>query len=83
MKTTLIIEDMECPSCTSFLEKALAGLAGVRKVGTNLKKRHLKLEYDESQVSIERILAEISQYGYHPSFAPGPGANSSPNHQEG
>ena len=66
MQTTLIITDMECPTCSHFLETKLGGLPGVKKISTNLKKRILKINFDETQLTLERIIALVSHFGYHP-----------------
>jgi copper chaperone CopZ len=72
MKATLTISDMECPTCTHFLEMKVGALPGVKHITTNLKKRSLKLEFDETQLSLEQVVTLITRFGYHPTIEPKP-----------
>jgi len=66
MRAVLYISDMECPTCVKFLETLPLRLAGVNKASANLQERTLRVDFDEAQLTLERILAEVSSYGYHP-----------------
>ncbi len=66
MKTTLIVMDMECPTCAKFLETLPLRLAGVKNATANLKKHTLKVDFDETNLTLDQILAVVSGFGYHP-----------------
>jgi len=63
-KITLNIEGMECPNCSMILERLEDKLAGVITVEASYHKGLMKVEFDEKQVSIKQIKAEVQRLGY-------------------
>mgnify|MGYP001066773325 CR=1 FL=1 len=63
-KTTLEIEGMECPNCSMILESVEDKLEGVLMVEASYHKGQMKIEYDEKQITIQQIKAEVKRLGY-------------------
>ena len=60
----LKIRGMHCVSCAGTIEKAVQGLKGVAKASVNSASETLALEFDQTQVSLERISKAVSDVGY-------------------
>lgn len=63
-KITLEIEGMECPNCSMILESVEDKLEGVLMVEASYHKGQMKIEYDEKEVTIQQIKAEVKRLGY-------------------
>jgi len=63
-KITLKIEGMECPNCSMILESVEDKLEGVLMVEASYHKGQMKIEYDEKQVTLQQIKAEVQRLGY-------------------
>lgn len=64
-RITLQIEGMECPNCSMILESIEDSLAGIKKAEASYHKAQLTLEYNESELSINQIAAEVKRLGYN------------------
>lgn len=64
MKTTLTIEGMHCGACAMNLDDALEDLDGVRRSKTSYARASTKIEYDETQVTLEALQGIVSDLGY-------------------
>jgi len=67
MKTaTIQLEALTCPSCLQKIESAVKGLNGVAgdSVQVMFNASKVKLNFDETQVSIEDIEKAITHLGY-------------------
>ncbi len=64
MKTVLTVNGMSCPKCSARVEKALAGIEGV-KAKVDLEKKSVTIEHPE-YVSVEKLRETISANGYDP-----------------
>ncbi|WP_028784598.1 heavy metal translocating P-type ATPase [Thalassobacillus devorans] len=64
MEKTLNIEGMTCASCAQSVEKSTGKLQGVNEASVNLATEKLKVDYDESTVSLEEIYGAVEQAGY-------------------
>ena len=65
MKTkTLPIEGMTCAACSAAVERAVRKLPGVTEANVNLTAENLHLSYDESQVSLDRVVQAVDDAGY-------------------
>jgi copper chaperone CopZ len=62
----LSIPDMHCSSCAMKLMEIEDALPGIMKIDASYHRQSLDVEYDESQVSEEEILAEVTRLGYTP-----------------
>ena len=75
MKTeTLKVIGMHCASCASIITKKLSALPNVTSVSVNYGNEKAKISYDEKQITIDAMNAEISKLGY--SFATEKAASS-------
>ncbi|MCD8201397.1 MAG: heavy metal translocating P-type ATPase [Clostridia bacterium] len=64
MTNTYSITGMTCSACSLGIEKAVGKLAGVRKVSVSLMGKSMKIEYDEGEVSEEKIFETVMSLGY-------------------
>lgn len=60
----LSVTGMSCSACSARVEKVVRGLQGVGRADVNLLKNSLKLEYDESQLSLGEVAEAVSAAGY-------------------
>ena len=63
-KQVLIIPDMHCSNCVIRLEGLEDELPGVQRVQASYRKQQMVIEYDETRVSLEQIVAAVNQLGY-------------------
>ncbi len=61
---TLQISNMHCTSCALNIDCDLEDLTGVKSANTDYATSRLVVSYDPNQVSIEQIIATISNLGY-------------------
>ena len=64
-ETTLIIEGITCAACVWLNERHLAGLDGVRSAEINYATRRAHVRWDDSRISLSKILAQVETIGYH------------------
>ena len=64
MKKTLPVIGMACSACSANVENKLRSIAGISEASVNLVGRTALIDYDPSQVSLEKIKQEISDIGY-------------------
>jgi copper chaperone CopZ len=70
MKTTrLKISGMTCGHCVQTVEKALRNAPGVRNATVHLDAGAAEVEYDESAVAPEQLIAVVEEEGYPSAFA--------------
>ena len=60
----LEIEGMHCASCVSAVEKSLKNIEGVGEASVNLATESATVEFDPSQVDVERLRKAVSDAGY-------------------
>lgn len=58
------ITGMTCSACSSRVERAVNKLEGVSQVSVNLLKNSMLLEYDESKINTDSIIAAVDDAGY-------------------
>ena len=63
-KTKFQIKDMHCAGCAMTIEGALEDLPGVTAANANYAKQIADVEYDESKVTEQQMIAAIQQAGY-------------------
>ena len=63
----LEIEGMHCASCVQAVEKSLRNLDGVGNASVNLATESATVEFDPSQVDVERLRKAVSDAGYEAS----------------
>lgn len=70
MKTTrLRIDGMTCGHCVATVEKALKNRPGVRNATVHLGNGAAEVEYEESEVAPEQLVAAVEEEGYAAAIA--------------
>lgn len=64
MKINLRVRGISCATCVKEIESALKKLEGVKKVSANLSSSSVFVEFEESKVSLAKIIATIEENGY-------------------
>ena len=70
MKTVFRVPDMQCPNCAMHLEGLEDELPGVKRISASYKKLVMEVEFDETKVSVEKIIRAANSLGYHPEPVP-------------
>ncbi|WP_345323483.1 cation transporter [Candidatus Villigracilis proximus] len=63
-KKTFKIPDMTCSACAMKLESLEDTLDGVKEINASYHKLEMVIEYDESQLTEEQIIAAVKKKGY-------------------
>lgn len=63
-KQTFKIPDMTCPNCAMKLESLEDILGGVKEINASYHKLEMVVEYDESELNEEQIVAAVKKKGY-------------------
>lgn len=61
----LTISGINCAACGWLIEKQLAKLVGVMKIGVNVSARRASLTWNNQQLKLSEILSHIEKIGYH------------------
>jgi copper chaperone CopZ len=64
IKKTFKIPDMSCSSCAMKLESLEDTLDGVKEINASYHKLEMVIEYDESKLNDEQIVAAVKKKGY-------------------
>ena len=64
VKQVFRVTDMHCSNCVMRIEGLEDDLSGVQRVRASYRKQQVEVEYDDSQVSADQIVAAIQQMGY-------------------
>lgn len=64
MKNQFEVTGMTCSACSAHVEKSVSKLAGVEKVSVNLLTNSMQVEYDETRLSVDRIINAVENAGY-------------------
>ena len=64
IKKTFKIPDMTCANCAMKLESLEYTLEGVKEITASYHKLQMVVEYDESKLSDEQIVAAVKKKGY-------------------
>ena len=59
-----MIEGMSCAACSSAVERVTRKIPGVERSDVNLTTAKMDIEYDETQVTPELIIAKVSKAGF-------------------
>jgi copper chaperone len=60
----LEVPEVTCHHCVSAIEGAVGALGGVRWVKVDLDRKDVTVDYDESDLDLDRIVAAIEGEGY-------------------
>jgi copper chaperone len=65
MATTILsVPDISCEHCERTITNALTAISGVRTVSVDIPGKQVRVEYDESQVSVERMKDVLQEEEY-------------------
>jgi copper chaperone CopZ len=64
IKKTFKVPDMSCTNCAMKLESLEDTLEGVKEINASYHKLQMTVEYDESQLTDEQIIAAVKKKGY-------------------
>lgn len=64
IKKTFRVTDMTCPNCALKLENLEDSLDGVKQINASYHKLIMVVEYDESLLTEEQIVAAVKKKGY-------------------
>lgn len=63
-KEIISVGGMTCAACSGRIEKVIRKLPGVAEASVNLTTEKLSVQYDESELSLEKIKATVEKIGY-------------------
>jgi copper chaperone len=63
-KVTLNVQGMSCNHCVKAVEGSVGELNGVSSVKVNLKANTVDVEYNNQEVSLDKIKETIDDQGY-------------------
>lgn len=64
IKKTFKVPDMSCSNCAMKLESLEDTLEGVKEINASYHKLTMIVEYDESKLTDEQIIAAVKKKGY-------------------
>lgn len=64
LKKTFKITDMHCANCAMRIESLEDDLPGVREVRASYHTGQMQIEYDETRLAEEMIIAAVKKKGY-------------------
>jgi copper chaperone CopZ len=64
IKKTFKVADMSCSNCAMNLEALEDTLEGVKEINASYHKLQMTVEYDETKLSEEQIVAAVKKKGY-------------------
>ena len=64
IKKTFNVPDMHCTNCSMKLESIEDELAGIKEINASYHKQQMIVEFDETLVSEDQIIAAAKKKGY-------------------
>jgi len=64
VKQVFRVPDMHCSACVMRLEGIEDELAGVTRVTASYRKQQMEVEFDETRVTVQQIVAAAEKHGY-------------------
>lgn len=64
IKQTFKVTDMTCSNCAMKLESLEDSLDGVKEINASYHRLEMVIEYDESKLNEEQIVAAVKKKGY-------------------
>lgn len=64
VKKIFRVPDMHCTACVMRLEAIEDELAGIKQITASYRQQQMEVEYDETQVSDQQIIATAKKHGY-------------------
>lgn len=62
-KETVVLNNLNCPSCAAELQKAFQKMPGVKEANVAFATGTLTLEYDEGSVTPEQVEKTVQSFG--------------------
>lgn len=59
-KATFLVTGLHCPSCTTTVESSLKRVKGIQSAKVDWKTKNARIEFDESQVSAQKVAQLIA-----------------------
>ena len=69
VKKTFNVPDMHCVNCSMKLESIEDELAGIKEINASYHKQKMVVEFDETKVNEEQIIAAARKKGYQAMLA--------------
>lgn len=63
-KAQVAVKGMHCAACSSRIERAVSGMAGVAAVSVNLAAEMMEVNWDEGTLSFEKIAERVKELGF-------------------
>ncbi len=63
-KATLNVEGMSCGHCVKSVEGSVGALSGVSSVKVDLENKKVDVEFNQAEVSLDKIKETIDDQGY-------------------
>ncbi len=68
MKNIIIkIKGMGCQNCVNAVTESLTELEGISKINVSLEKESAEVEFDESKINADKMIAAIKELEYEAS----------------
>lgn len=64
MKKTFSVPDMHCSNCSMRLESIEDELTGIKEINASYHKQQMVVEFDETKVTEDQIVAAVKRKGY-------------------
>ena len=64
VKKVFRVPDMHCSACVMRLEGIEDELVGIRRITASYRKQQMEVEYDETRVTDQQIMAAAQKHGY-------------------
>jgi copper chaperone CopZ len=64
VKRTFSVPDMHCSNCSMRLESIEDELAGIREINASYHKQQMVVEFDETKITDDQIIAAARKKGY-------------------
>ena len=64
VKKTFNVPDMHCTNCSMKLESIEDELAGIKEINASYHKQQMTVEFDETKISENQIIAAAKKKGY-------------------
>jgi len=64
IKKTFNVPDMHCTNCSMKLESIEDDLPGIKEINASYHKQQMTVEFDETKVSEDQIIAAAKKKGY-------------------
>jgi copper chaperone len=62
--TVLNVPDISCEHCERTITNALTPVAGIRTVNVDIPEKKVRVDYDEAQVSVDRMKELLEEEEY-------------------